>query len=283
MSVHVISVEHSTNFFCRVKQVCRQAKNIPHPELILAAGHSTHIVLLYLARKTGARSVVIMKPSLPMWLFDDCLIPEHDFKRGQKPQRNVILTHGALNRVRYESAAKTRSGLILIGGASKEFSFDGEVLRSAICEIVQHYKDIEWVLTDSRRTREGFLEDLEDSRVELYSHQSTGADWLPEKLRRAAIVWVTEDSVSMIYEALSSGAKVGLLPMSRVRKTSRVSLGIETLHRDGRLSRYKDWQKSHELLKSNNILAESDRVARLLLMRLNELPDQSLGGEFFTR
>src|SRR5687767_2030716 len=37
----------------------------PAPQLIISAGHRTHLPLLAAARKFRARSVVIMKPSLP--------------------------------------------------------------------------------------------------------------------------------------------------------------------------------------------------------------------------
>ena len=36
------------------------------------------------------------------------------------------------------------------------------------------------------------------------------ADWLPRKLATTASVWVTEDSVNMLYEALSAGAASSL-------------------------------------------------------------------------
>ena len=126
VSIHLISLPHNVGIFSRIKKACEEAGKLPKPDFVMAAGHKTHLALLYLARKTGARSVVLMKPSMPCRWFDHCLIPEHDFQEGVKTPRNVILTKGALNRVTYDPGAKDGSGLILIGGKSSEFGFDGE-------------------------------------------------------------------------------------------------------------------------------------------------------------
>ena len=53
-------------------------------------------------------------------------------------------------------SAKDGSGLILIGGKSSEFGFDGETLHKAIGDIVGQDEDVQWTLTDSRRTPTGF-------------------------------------------------------------------------------------------------------------------------------
>ncbi|MFN3595388.1 MAG: ELM1/GtrOC1 family putative glycosyltransferase, partial [Thiobacillaceae bacterium] len=51
---------------------------LPAPDLILAAGHATHLPALAARRAYGGRIVVLMRPSLPLALFDLCLIPAHD-------------------------------------------------------------------------------------------------------------------------------------------------------------------------------------------------------------
>ena len=270
-SIHLISLPHDAGFFSRMKKACEQAKQLPKPDLVIAAGHKTHVALLYLAWKTGARSVVLMKPSLPCKWFDHCLIPEHDFAEGVKTPENVILTKGALNRIAYDQEAKDGSGLFLVGGSSSEFGFDGEALHKAIGEIVGYVdlpEDVQWTLTDSRRTPEDFIESLKEAPISTYPNQTTDSDWLPEQLRRASVVWVTEDSVSMIYEALSCGAQVGLLPMPRIKKAGRVARGVENLLEEQRIIAYSSWQASHQLPVNQDVLAEADRCATLILSAL---------------
>ena len=267
-SIHLISLPHDAGFFSRMKKACEQAKQLPKPDLVIAAGHKTHVALLYLAWKTRARSVVLMKPSLPCKWFDHCLIPEHDFAEGVKTPENVMLTKGALNRIAYDQEAKDGSGLFLVGGSSSEFGFDGEALHKAIGEIVGQGGDVQWTLTDSRRTPEDFIESLKEAPISTYPNQTTDSDWLPEQLRRASVVWVTEDSVSMIYEALSCGAQVGLLPMPRIKKAGRVARGVENLLEEQRIIAYSSWQASHQLPVNQDVLAEADRSATLILSAL---------------
>jgi mitochondrial fission protein ELM1 len=91
--------------------------------------------------------------------------------------------------------------------------------------------------------------------MEIFPHQQTPPGWLAGKLSALETVWVTEDSVSMIYEALSGGAKVGVLEMPRLRPGARVIRGLEVLRAEG----YFD--KDHP----PQLLAEADRCAELIL------------------
>ena len=264
VSIHLLSLPHNVGICYRMKIAREEAGKLPKPDFVMAAGHKTHLALLYLARKTGAGSVVLMKPSMPCRWFDHCLIPKHDFQEGVKTPRNVILTKGALNRVTYDPEVKDGSGLILIGGKSSEFGFNGESLQKAINEIVGQDEGVQWTLTDSRRTPAGFIESLKDVPITTCPHQTTNSNWLPEQLRRASVVWVTEDSVSMIYEALSCGANVGLLPMPRVKNAGRVARGVEALVEEGQLCRYELWQEKGELPAGGYVLAEAERCAEVL-------------------
>ena len=53
-------------------------RNIPAPGIVLGAGHRTHLSLLAARRMRGGKAIVLMRPSLPLCLFDLCLIPAHD-------------------------------------------------------------------------------------------------------------------------------------------------------------------------------------------------------------
>ena len=68
----------------------------------------------------------------------------------------------------------------------------------------------------------------------------------------------------MIYEALSCGAQVGLLPMPRIKKAGRVARGVENLLEEQRIIAYSSWQASHQLPVNQDVLAEADRCAELI-------------------
>jgi mitochondrial fission protein ELM1 len=262
--IHRISIVGKGGFFGRICAALAAGTKLPKPDFIIAAGHATHLPLLWLARKYRAKSIVLMRPSLPLACFDLCIAPSHDFPK--KPQRkNLILTRGAINRVHASPPPKTGK-LILIGGPSKTHGWDTGAILDMLAKITMGGG---WQLTDSRRTPEGFLEQIKKHlpNIEIFSCQETPPDWLPSKLREADEVWVSEDSVSMIYEALSSGARVGLLPVPRLNHHSRVLRGIDELISEDFLTPFSAWQKTGCLSPAPEALDEAERCAEIVLGR----------------
>lgn len=253
--------------FPRSKKILRSlhaAREGPPPDWILAAGHRTHTCALLLSRILQARSIILMKPSWPIACFDACLIPSHDLI-GKSISPRVIPTTGALNRM-IPSGEKQSTGLILIGGDSRDFLCDASALRKAVEQVVRS-SDLSWHITDSRRSPEGFLASLGDLPVTLHPHQETGPDWLPQQLGKSHTAWVTCESVSMIYESLSSGAQVGLLPMTPRKSSSKIQHAIAQLQRDGFITTLTEYRETG-LMKRTAPLAEADRCARILLEKL---------------
>ncbi len=263
--VHRISLAGKRGLLGRLRAALNASKDFPKPDLILAAGHNTHPALVWLARKHRAKSIVLMKPSLPLACFDLCIAPAHDFPQGQQRDK-LILTRGAINRIT-PSSAERNDKLILIGGPSKSHGWDGAALLEMLAQATDRGG---WELTDSRRTPQGFLDEARTKLpgVSVFSHTQTAPDWVPEKLQHAKEVWVTEDSVSMIYEALTSGARVGLLPLPRLRETSRVLRGIDSLIRDRFLTPFDAWQKTGRIVAAPECLREADRCAERVLEML---------------
>ena len=80
-------------------------------------------------------------------------------------------------------------------------------------------------------------------------------------------VWVTEDSVSMVYEALGSGARVGLLPVPRRDHESRVLRGIDSLVDSGFVTPYSKWRQTQRIEAPPSLLNEADRCAEIVVAR----------------
>ena len=249
----------------KISHCLKQAKALPKPLLLIACGHSTHLTLLILSKMHHAPSVVIMKPSWPSRFFDLCLIPEHD---KPKPNRShIIATRGAMNRVRCQNIEKSR-GLILIGGPSKNHFWQPNPLTTAIHDIVDS-SNLEWDITDSRRTPDSYLNELNHSRLKKYPHQQTNPSWLPEKLAHASEVWVSEDSVSMIFEAASSGARVGLLPMLARKTNGKINQALDSLVLSRHVTRYENWKIDRILPHSTKPLQEAVRCADLVALHFH--------------
>lgn len=264
-ALHRIPLAGKRGLVGRVRAALAAGAALPKPDLILAAGHATHPALWLLARKHRALSVVLMKPSIPIGWFSMCIAPDHDFPQGAG-RPDLVLTRGALNRVTPGEAEKSGK-LILIGGPSKTHGWDGAAVLAMLAEATDRGG---WELSDSRRTPEGFLDQARAQLpgVAVFSHEDTPSGWVPEKLRQAKEVWVTEDSVSMIYEALTSGARVGLLPVPRLVAGSRVLHGVDRLIADGFLTPFSRWRENHRLAPPPEVLREADRCAEIVLSRL---------------
>ncbi len=124
-----------------------------------------------------------------------------------------------------------------------------------------------WLLTTSRRTPPGFTRLIQqrthgtDRVVEIVSWRDTRGDWLSEQLARSTCAWVTEDSVSMVYEALTSGIPVGLLAVPP-RRNSRVVRGLQQLVSERHVLPFAEWVAGKPLRRPGQDFNEAERAAR---------------------
>ncbi|MGD9659932.1 MAG: mitochondrial fission ELM1 family protein [Porticoccaceae bacterium] len=234
------------------------------PAVLIAAGHRTHLTLLALKRATGVAAVVLMKPSLPLSWFDLCLIPEHD----QPPVRdNVVVTQGAINQMRADTE-KDIAGMMLIGGSSDHYRWDENRLLAAIERIAAAGDP--WLLTTSRRTPANFiglLSSLALANVRIVPFADTDAGWLAQTLPRVRSCWVTPDSVSMVYEALTAECRVGLFDLEK-KRDHRVVKGIDALVARGLVATFSHWCQSGCLPQPATNFNEAQRCAALVYDRL---------------
>jgi mitochondrial fission protein ELM1 len=231
------------------------------PDLLIGAGHATHLTLLALRRLYRVPAIVLMKPSIPMGFFDLCLVPEHD----QPPKRpNIIATHGALNRMQ-PGDKLPGSGVILIGGPSRHYRWDEATVLAQIKALLNaDHRD--WLIGSSRRTPAGTEQALAALAGERFVPAAeTGPDWLPQQLARAEVCWVTQDSASMVYEALTAGCKVGVLTLNE-QADNRISRGVDALREQGVVTGSPDWSMSG-LAVAGAVFNEAERCAEAVLER----------------
>jgi mitochondrial fission protein ELM1 len=247
-----------------------RGRSLPDPDLLIGAGHGTHIPLMAARRARGGRIVLLMNPSFPTAWFDMCIIPEHDQPR---PAPNIFLSRGTLSRILPSSQHKGKHGLILVGGPSRNYIWSDEAVLKQVRTIIAANPDWHWTLTTSRRTPLSFLHyphmdtdlleglTLPGNALEVFSWTDTGPEWMLEQLRNAQRVWVTEESVSMVYDALTVGAEVGLISVPK-SKSGRVARGVQRLVEDGLVMPFEYWQQSRELHPRTEKFYEAARCAQ---------------------
>ena len=245
-------------------------KSLPKPDLIVGAGHATHGHMLAAKRAYGGQTVCMMQPSLPAELFDVCLIPEHDQYRGFS---SFIETRGVINHIQPASAEKKDSNqvLIMIGGPSKHFHWDELGVIAQVYDLVRKHVDVNFILTTSRRTPASFVSAMQRvklANLTIIPIADTHKDWVQTTLATVSSAWVTEDSVSMVYEALTAQVAVGLISLAAKGK-SRVSRGIEKLIDRQLVTRYDPYGLYRQFMRPVLGFNEASRCSDALLAYFN--------------
>jgi mitochondrial fission protein ELM1 len=245
-----------------VRGVLPAWRHLPAPHLVLGAGRACVLPMLATRRARGGRTVYLMRPQLPTACFDLCIVPRHD---GLRAGPHVEVSEGPLNPMRAGAERDATLGVVLVGGPSGHHGWHTEGLLAQLAVLLRHAPRMRWVVSDSRRSPP----DLERALaaypgIEFHSHRDTPVDWLPGLLARAAEVWVSADSVSMIYEALGAGARVGVLEVP-ARRDDRITAIAADLHARGLVMKLSDEAslRNHE----PPLLREADRFADLILAR----------------
>lgn len=242
------------------------ARGLPLPDLIIGAGHRTHLSMLAARRAYGGKAVVLMQPSLPVSLFDLCLIPQHDRYRGGG---NYIETRGVLNPLHAEGRHEENKTLIMIGGPSRHYGWDTVNVLAQIRQLMAHRPWMQYTITTSRRTPADFivgLHALSAPNLHVVPFSQTRPGWVAEQLAQSATAWVSEDSVSMVYEALTAQVAVGLLNLP-LRRENRVSRGVENLLQQGMIVRFDSDAAYQQRLHPVAGFTEADRCASWILRR----------------
>jgi len=211
--------------FC-LKERSYKALIESYADIIISCGSSTAACNLILSQENNAKSVVIMKPSLlNLRRFNLLIIPRHD---NPPRLKNIVVTDGALNLIDKERMQHNSQRLVektgglrgraigvLIGGATKDFSMDKDfigLMLDNILKAAEEY-DCDILLTTSRRTSadiEGLvkekLRDEKRCKLLVIANESNIEGAVEGILGLSNISLVSQDSISMISEAASSGS-----------------------------------------------------------------------------
>ena len=197
-------------------------------DFVISTGSSLIPLNLCLARESQAKSIVLMKPSFPFNFFryDLAVIPAHDEGRMPAESFRTLLTPSWLDPGQFEEAGEQlASGLrdasrvrigIFLGGPTRRYQMDLADIEKVISVLEKVSNRMgDYLLTTSRRTPEAIIQFLKRKRASLNACQmlviaseDSRSEVVPGIMNLTEILIVTEDSISMISEAVSSGKKV---------------------------------------------------------------------------
>ena len=220
----------------------------PHwPDLLITCGRRSVAVAIAIRRASRGCTftVHVQNPQVPTRFFDLVVPPRHDGISGE----NVLSTRGALHRVtqtKLEAAAthwRERLGsptvAVLLGGNSRAHRFTPSSARALANNLALIDGSI--VVTPSRRTGTEVVAMLRQRLPRAWIWDGTGDNPYLGMLALAEHLVVTEDSVSMVSEAASTGKPVYVAAMdggSTRLDTFHALLRVEGVTRpfDGKLS-----------------------------------------------
>lgn len=197
-------------------------KPFPAADLIISCGRKGALVSASL--KTNAQKIHIQDPQMSPGHFDVVIAMEHDHLRGE----NVITTPFALHDITLDKlrlAAQTWEPkfhhlpkpwhAVLIGGSTNKYRLGAAALSDLIRQIDAIGGSL--LITTSRRTGEENIKALinhyggRNNRVFLYTGELENP--YLGMLACADRIYVTDDSVNMMSEALATGHPVSILPL----------------------------------------------------------------------
>jgi mitochondrial fission protein ELM1 len=243
-----------------------------HIDLIVGTGSRVHIPMLLLKKRHGGKAVTCMTPdALLRNQMDLCFVPVHDQVREG---RNIFITIGPPGITTDRGMHKMDRGLILIGGIvnKKSRTWHSDTAFAQVRTVIKKDSLKKWTITSSPRTPHemcALLEQFasEKENVEFFSARETPRGWIEDVYDRSESVWVTADSISMIYEALSAGCRVGIFPMPWKKKGGKFHRNEHYLIAHNMVTSYEAWVSGERALPPPKPLNEAARCAEEILKR----------------
>ena len=204
----------------------------PWPELIICCGRPAVAPAAAIRQRARGASVVVavQEPKLPNASFDLIITAFHDRLGGA----GVLQTTGAMNRIRETSLQQGRRDFapafanlprplvgIALGGANRRMKIHPERIEALVADCRKMLaRGYGLVVTPSRRSPERLVAAMAQLAAEFGEDKiivwnGLGANPYFGILALADYLLVTDDSVSMISEAATTGKPLYLLELSR--------------------------------------------------------------------
>lgn len=246
-------------------------KDLCDYKLMIGTGTHTHLPMLLKKKKTGVPVVTCMTPSSILTKdFDILFVPHHD---NTTIKENVFVTTGSPNCCENLGMHDSDRVLILIGGTdSKSHRWNSKDIVEQITKIIQFDPLKKYSISSSPRTPQqtaGMVMELAEkySNVDFFHFNDTQPGWVETQYNSCKFVWVTGDSISMVYEALSSGCKVGVIPVSWKNRNSKFSRSESFLIKSGLVSSLEAYLNKEVCWKNEKLLVEAERCADEIIRR----------------
>lgn len=246
--------------------------------LIIGAGSNTHarIALLKKALKNSFNmniiAISVLTPSFFKNEFDFICAPSHD-KAKLKAYTNTLFFDGSLAKVSTQEP-NDYIGLIGLGGINKHYEFDEDDLIKQIEYLLTLYPKIDWYLFPSRRTPNSMINKIK-MLTNSFANLIISHDNFDEIIKQASIKFITQDSVNMVYESLSTKGQTFVFNM-KYRKENKITKQLVSMIKNRQIGYVENISMSEGLQKIkiqpqnpySDVFAEVEKLSYKLTEKL---------------
>ncbi len=224
---------HATSYVLKKYDSCKILKSYNQNDihLVVGAGSNIHTRILLLKKalkdiyNKDIIAISVLTPSLFIDEFDFICAPKHDEVKLSN-SRNTIFFEGSLAKVSTQEP-DDGIGLIGLGGINKHFKFNEDDLIKQIEYVLSLYPKIDWHLFSSRRTTELMISKI-NKLSNSYSNLIIAHKSFDEIIKLASIKFITQDSMNMVYESLSSKGQTFVFNM-KYKNENKITKQIKKL------------------------------------------------------
>jgi len=274
---------HSTSYVFKKYDSCKILKSYNQNDvhLVVGAGSNIHIRILLLKKalkdiyNKDIIAISVLTPSLFKNEFDFICAPKHDEIKLSN-YKNIVFFEGSIAKVSTQEPDDD-IGLIGLGGTNKHFVFNEDDLIKQIEYILSLYPNKDWYLFSSRRTTELMISKI-NILSNSYSNLITTHQSFDEIIRRASIKFITQDSMNMVYESLSSKGQTLVFNM-KYKNENKITKQIKKLLENKQIGYIENISMSDGLKKikiqpqnpHHEVFAEVEKLSFQLADELKKL------------
>ena len=224
---------HSTSYVFKKYDSCKIIKSYNQNDihLVIGAGSNIHTRLLLLKKflkdiyNKDIIAISVLTPSLFKNEFNFICAPNHDEIKLSNI-KNTIFFEGSLAKVSIQEPDDS-IGLIGLGGINNHFIFNEDDLIKQIEYILSLYPNKDWYLFSSRRTSDLMIDKIK-TLANSFSYLIVAHENYDEIIKRASIKFITQDSMNMVYESLSTKGQTFVFNM-KYKNENKITKQIKKL------------------------------------------------------
>lgn len=262
----------------------RHLENKDNFDMVIGAGHSTYMKVLSFKKDSQSKPLLIsvLVPSISKNKFDLICAPSHDSYKI-KNTSNVIFYEGSLAKVSHVDPS-IDIGMVAIGGINKHYVFDEAHISKQIEYMLSIHPSKTWYIFNSRRTSQLMNDKLQkiadkNKKTVIVSYDNKELNFsFDDTLSSASVKLISQDSVNMVYEALSSKGETYIFDMDSKNKNNKVVKQVNKLVKNKQIGfiEYSDLTPGLKKMnlktqnKFNEVHAEVEKVAYKVLQKLQQ-------------